>query len=60
LSEIADFQYKCTALYDPASDAGVAWNAPELAIEWPVSVPLLSEKDRQLPMLKDADRARLP
>jgi len=60
LSEIADFQYKCTALYDPASDAGVAWNDPELAIEWPVSVPLLSEKDRQLPMLKDADRARLP
>jgi len=60
LSDIADFQYKCTALYDPSSDAGVAWDDPMLAIEWPCDAPLLSEKDGTLPTLSDADRSRLP
>jgi len=60
LSDIADFQYKCTALYDPASDSGVAWNDPDLAIDWPIDAPLLSDKDRALPTLKDAPRGRLP
>ena len=60
LSDVADFQYKCTALYDPASDAGVAWNDPDLGIRWPIGEPLLSEKDQALPRLSDAGRARLP
>jgi dTDP-4-dehydrorhamnose 3,5-epimerase len=60
LSDVADFQYKCTALYDPASDAGVAWNDPDLAIDWPVNDPILSDKDRALPRLADALRDRLP
>jgi len=60
LSDEADFQYKCTALYDPASDAGVAWNDPDLAIDWPIDAPLLSDKDKALPTLKDALRERLP
>jgi dTDP-4-dehydrorhamnose 3,5-epimerase len=54
LSDSADFHYKCTMLYEPAHDRGVAWNDPDLAIRWPVDEPLLSAKDAQLPRLKDA------
>ncbi len=60
LSDIADFQYKCTALYHPASDGGVLWNDPELDIAWPIDTPLLSQKDQQLPMLSEAKREQLP
>jgi len=60
LSDIADFQYKCTALYHPQSDAGVAWDDPDLEIDWPIESPLLSEKDLGLPKLADAKRDRLP
>ncbi|WP_018294770.1 dTDP-4-dehydrorhamnose 3,5-epimerase [Mariprofundus ferrooxydans] len=60
LSDVADFEYKCTALYHPQSDSGVAWNDPLLAIDWPVENPLLSEKDLMLPKLSDAKRDRLP
>jgi len=60
LSDIADFQYKCTALYHPESDGGVLWNDPELDIAWPVETPLLSQKDQQLPMLSEATREQLP
>ena len=60
LSDIADFQYKCTALYHPQSDSGVAWDDPELNIDWPVENPQLSEKDMALPKLSEATRERLP
>lgn len=60
LSRAADFQYKCTEFYDPGSEGGVAWNDPRLAIEWPISKPLLSEKDQSLPNLSDVPRERLP
>jgi len=60
LSEVADFEYKCTALYHPQSDSGVAWNDPELGIKWPISNPLLSDKDMALPRLSEARRERLP
>jgi len=60
LSDIADFQYKCTALYHPESDGGVLWNDPELGIEWPIETPLLSQKDKYLPMLSEAKREQLP
>ncbi len=60
LSDVADFQYKCTALYHPQSDSGVAWDDPMLAIDWPIESPLLSEKDLLLPMLSEAKRDRLP
>jgi len=51
LSDIADFCYKCTCYYDAASDAGIRWDDPDIAIEWPVTAPILSEKDANLPLL---------
>jgi dTDP-4-dehydrorhamnose 3,5-epimerase len=53
LSEVADFEYKCTDYYDPSSEAGVIWNDPELGIEWPIAEPSLSPKDRTLATLAD-------
>ena len=54
LSESADFHYKCTDFYSPASEHGIAWNDPDLGIPWPVKSPLLSPKDSVAPRLKDA------
>jgi dTDP-4-dehydrorhamnose 3,5-epimerase len=54
LSESADFHYKCTDVYTPASERGIAWNDPDLGIPWPVKSPLLSPKDSAAPRLKDA------
>jgi dTDP-4-dehydrorhamnose 3,5-epimerase len=50
-SEIAEVEYKCTALYDRADEIGVAWNDPDLRIAWPIAAPLLSPKDEALPTL---------
>ncbi|RME80703.1 MAG: dTDP-4-dehydrorhamnose 3,5-epimerase [Zetaproteobacteria bacterium] len=60
LSELADVIYKTTALYDPADDAGIRWDDPDLAIDWPVQDPILSEKDRKLPRLAELAPDRLP
>jgi dTDP-4-dehydrorhamnose 3,5-epimerase len=49
-SDYADFQYKCTDIYHPASEVALAWDDPSVAIEWPLApgeVPQLSAKDRQ-------------
>ncbi len=51
VSPMAQVEYKCTDLYDPASEIGVAWNDPALAIAWPVAEPLLSDRDRRHPTL---------
>jgi dTDP-4-dehydrorhamnose 3,5-epimerase len=54
LSEVADFVYKCTNYYDPASEAGIRFDDPEVGIEWPVDVELLySERDRVAPLLSE-------
>jgi dTDP-4-dehydrorhamnose 3,5-epimerase len=49
--------YKVDAYYAPEADAGIAWNDPELALNWPLNglVPVLSEKDQALPILAMAD-----
>lgn len=53
LSETADFLYKTTDYYAPASEAGLAWDDPEVGIQWPREglTPLLADKDRQAPSL---------
>jgi dTDP-4-dehydrorhamnose 3,5-epimerase len=52
LSESADVEYKCTDYYDPAGEGGVRWDDPTLAIDWPLADPLVSPKDRELPLLR--------
>jgi dTDP-4-dehydrorhamnose 3,5-epimerase len=60
LSETALFSYVCTDTYDREADAGVRWDDPALAIDWPVAAPLLSDKDARLPLLADIPAERLP
>lgn len=58
LSEQADFLYKCTDLYVPGDEYGIAWDDPDIAIDWPQLDYLLSDKDRHNPVL--ADSTHLP
>ena len=51
LSEVADFCYQVSSLYDPATEAGIAWDDPDVGIEWRVAEPLLSERDKTAPRL---------
>ncbi|MEG3002920.1 MAG: dTDP-4-dehydrorhamnose 3,5-epimerase, partial [Comamonas sp.] len=57
LSESADVVYKTTAYYAPESERGIAWDDPAIGIQWPALGMdwLLSERDRQLPKLCDAE-----
>jgi len=48
------FTYKCSGVYHKASEASICWNDPELNIDWGISEPLLSEKDKLSPLFKDA------
>src|SRR5687767_8419577 len=57
LSEHAEVIYKCTDFYDAADEGGIVWNDPTIAIEWPITDPILSEKDAKLPLL---EQAKLP
>ncbi|MDH1055396.1 dTDP-4-dehydrorhamnose 3,5-epimerase [Aquipseudomonas alcaligenes] len=53
LSEVADFQYKCTDYYQPEDEGGLLWNDPDVGIPWPVAEPQLSAKDQLNPRLRD-------
>lgn len=53
LTDTADLQYKCTDYYDPSDESGLIWNDRDVAIEWPIDQPLLSDKDARLPSLKE-------
>lgn len=53
LSDIADVHYKLTSLYDPATEAGIAWDDPEVGVDWPVEQPQISERDRTAPRLAE-------
>ena len=59
LSERADVLYKCTDFYTPGDEYGIAWDDPDLGIEWPALDYVLSDKDRHYPRLKDSGD-RLP
>jgi dTDP-4-dehydrorhamnose 3,5-epimerase len=55
LSEHADFLYKCTDLYAPGDEYGIAWDDPEIAIEWPEMDYLISDKDLANPLLTESN-----
>jgi len=55
LSDLAEVLYRCTEEYSPEHERGIVWNDPELMISWPIAEPILSEKDKKLPLLSDAD-----
>jgi len=59
-SDAALFVYKCTEVYHPETELSIAWDDPDIGIEWPVSAPVLSDKDRKAPRLKDIEAGRLP
>lgn len=53
LSDVADVSYQLSSTYDPATEAGIAWNDPEVGVEWPVSDPQVSERDSTAPLLSE-------
>lgn len=59
-SDRATFSYLCTTPYDRAADAAVLWNDPDLAIDWPVADPIMSDKDAGAPLLSALPASRLP
>jgi dTDP-4-dehydrorhamnose 3,5-epimerase len=62
LSEVAEFQYKCSDFYAPEDERGVLWNDPAIGIRWPQQDvrPVLSDKDAALPVLADIADHDLP
>jgi dTDP-4-dehydrorhamnose 3,5-epimerase len=59
LSERAQVEYKCTELYDSEDDGAIAWDDPEIGIEWPTAEPLLSDRDRSALRVRE-QRENLP
>lgn len=55
LTDRVEFLYKADNFYEPEADGGIRWNDPELAIEWGISEPILSQKDKTSPFLKDVE-----
>jgi dTDP-4-dehydrorhamnose 3,5-epimerase len=55
LSEVADVTYQLSSPYDPATEAGIAWDDPDVGVEWPLPEPepLLSDRDRAAPRLAE-------
>jgi len=45
LSETAEVMYKCSNVYDPVTESGVAWNDPDIGVAWPVKDPIISNRD---------------
>ena len=60
VSEVAVFVYKCTDLYHPETEIGIAFDDPALDIAWPVAAPLVGDKDRKNPPLSKIDPSKLP
>lgn len=47
LSDFAEIQYLCTGIYNAKGESGILWNDPDVGIKWPITEPILSEKDRK-------------
>ena len=55
LTDEVEFLYKADNYYAPEADAGIRWNDPEIRISWPITEPVLSQKDANAPYLRDVD-----
>ena len=53
LTDHVEFQYKVDNFYSPEHDGGIRWNDPDIGVEWGVSDPILSEKDKKSPFLRE-------
>lgn len=53
LTDDVEFLYKADNYYAPEADAGIRWNDPDIGVEWGLENPILSEKDKKNPFLKD-------
>ncbi len=53
VSDVADFLYKVSSYYDAAQERGIAWDDPDLAIDWPVETPILSPRDQAHPRWRE-------
>ncbi|HEY2715528.1 MAG TPA: dTDP-4-dehydrorhamnose 3,5-epimerase [Solirubrobacterales bacterium] len=53
LSEVADVAYLVSSVFDPEHEKGIAWDDPEVGVEWQVAEPLLSERDKAAPRLSE-------
>ena len=60
ISETADVLYKTTDLYNPDDEYGVLWSDPTIRIDWPVEVPIVSDKDKQYSRLNELPETHLP
>jgi dTDP-4-dehydrorhamnose 3,5-epimerase len=52
-SDVADVAYKLSSLYDGSTESGIAWDDPDIAIDWPISEPRLSDRDQSAPRLSE-------
>ena len=53
LTDDAEFLYKADNYYAPEADAGIRWNDQDIGVEWGIENPILSEKDKKNPFIKD-------
>lgn len=60
LTDTVQFFYKCSDFYDPGDEHGIAWNDPDLKIEWGVAAPIISGKDANYPALAQVAPEHLP
>lgn len=53
LTQQADLHYRSTEYYDSEDEGGIIWNDPQVNIDWPIKLPLMSDRDKQLPTLSE-------
>jgi dTDP-4-dehydrorhamnose 3,5-epimerase len=56
LSDVAELEYQCSEVYVPSCERGLRWDDPDLAIDWPVTNPVISERDRKHPSFSELKR----
>ncbi|MCP3926858.1 MAG: dTDP-4-dehydrorhamnose 3,5-epimerase [Desulfobacterales bacterium] len=59
-SDTATFSYKCSDIYNPTDEGGIIWSDPEININWPVTNPVLSQKDNIYKQLSQLESHELP